>query len=144
MSLGAGSYETNVCKRLPEIPNLKSTISRNRRSPLSVNSLWTTACTIRALIVCPLGTHVLGGTPISSIDRIGCGFLNNLAAARSDVEADEILYGYQVGSALPFVETVVPGAGLVGGRDPRWSESFCIPESVNLVWGISVPSSHWP
>jgi hypothetical protein len=57
-------------------------------------------------------------------------FLDGPAAARSDVEAEEILYCYQIGSVLPFVETVVPGTGLVGGRDPCWSESFCIPESV--------------
>ena len=51
---------------------------------------------------------------ISSIDRIGRRFLDNLAAACSDVEAEEILYCYQIGSVPPSVETVVPGAGLVG------------------------------
>jgi hypothetical protein len=89
-------------------------------------------------------THVLGGTPISNIDRIGQRLLDDLAAARSEVEAEEILYCYQIGSVLSFVETVVLGAGLVGGWDSRWSESFCIPESVHLAWSISAPSSHWP
>jgi len=95
-----------------------------------VNPLRTTACTTSALIVYPLETHVLSGTPITTIDRIGRRFLGDLAAARSDVGAEEILYCYQIGSVLPFVETVAPGAGLAGDRGPRWSESFCIPESV--------------
>jgi hypothetical protein len=107
-----------------------------------VNPLRTTACTTGALIVYPLETHVLGGSPISRIDRIGRMFLDGLAAARSDVEAEEVLYCYQIGSVLLFVKAVVPGTGLVGGRDPCWSESFYIPESVHLVWGISAPSSH--
>jgi hypothetical protein len=59
--------------------------------------------------------------PFSSIDRIGRRFLDNLAAACSDVEAEEILYCYQIGSVLPFVETIVPGAGLVGsGSSLEW------------------------
>ena len=80
---------------------------------MSVNPFRTTACTTIALVVYPLEMHVLGGSPISSIDRIGRRFLDDLAAARSDVEAEEILYCYQIGSVLPFVETVVPGAGFV-------------------------------
>lgn len=33
------------------------------------------------------------------------------------------------GNPLPLpVERVVPGAGLVGVGNPRWSESFCISE----------------
>jgi hypothetical protein len=60
---------------------------------------------------------VFDRTPISSIDRILRGFLNDLVAAHSDVEAEEILYCYQIGSVLLFVEGVVPGAGIVEGRE---------------------------
>jgi hypothetical protein len=80
---------------------------------LSVNPLRTTACTTSALIVYHLETHVPDGTPISSIDRIGRRFLDDLAAARSDVEAEEILLLLSDRDSPSLCGTVVPG---VGGR----------------------------
>jgi hypothetical protein len=38
--------------------------------------------------------------------------------ARSDVKEEEILYRCQVGSVYPFAETVLPGTGLIGDREP--------------------------
>lgn len=58
------------------------------------------------------------------VDRISRGFLDDLSAARSDVETEEILHGCQIGSVNPFTEAVVPGTGLVGGREPSLDGVF--------------------
>jgi hypothetical protein len=59
-----------------------------------------------------------------SIDRVGRRIFKDLAAARSDIEAEEILYRYQIGSVHPFAETVLPGTGLVGDREPSLERVF--------------------
>jgi hypothetical protein len=51
------------------------------------------------------------------LNRIGSEFLDDFAAARSDVKMEEILYCYQIGSVHPFTETLLPGAGLNGRSD---------------------------
>jgi hypothetical protein len=44
----------------------------------------------------------------------GSLILIDLAATRSDVKAEEILYHCQVWNVQPFAETVLPGARLTG------------------------------
>jgi hypothetical protein len=74
-----------------------------------------------------------GEKPLSkAVNRIDRKFLNDLTTARSDVKAEETLYRYQIGSADPFMETVVPGAGLVGGREPSLERVLCISKKAHL------------
>jgi hypothetical protein len=53
------------------------------------------------------------------------------AVARSEIEAEEILYRYNIWNIYPSTETALPGAVLLGVGSLRWSES-CISESVHL------------
>ena len=58
--------------------------------------------------------------------------LIDLAVARSEIEAEEILYRYNIWNIHPSTEVALPGGVLLGIGSPRWSESFCISESVHL------------
>jgi hypothetical protein len=50
--------------------------------------------------------------------------LVDLAAARSDVKAEEILYRWQIWSVHPFAETALPGAGLIEDREASLERVF--------------------
>ena len=59
-----------------------------------------------------------------NVDGVDFRLLEDLAAARSDVKTQEILYCCQIGSIHRFAEAVVPSAGLVRGWEPSLESVF--------------------